>query len=69
MAMPIVYEVDRVRVKRSSEARLVQAIQHGQPILSVIACFQKPEEGLAHQVAMPQVPPPEQLEFAHVQQQ
>src|SRR5690242_13403751 len=66
MAHPIVYEVDRVRDGRSFTARRVQAIQHGEPILSMIASFQKPESGLEHQVKMPDVPPPEQLEFAHV---
>ena len=66
MALPIVYEVDRVRDGRSFTARRVQAIQHGEPILSMIASFQKPEKGLEHQIPMPQVPPPEALEFAHV---
>ena len=66
MAMPIVYEVDRVRDGRTFTARRVQAIQHGEPILSLIASFQKPEAGLDHQIAMPKVAPPEQLEFAHV---
>jgi acyl-CoA thioesterase-2 len=66
MALPIVYEVDRVRDGRSFTARRVQAVQNGAPILSLIASFQKPEAGLSHQVRMPDVPPPEQLEFAHV---
>ncbi|HUR40162.1 MAG TPA: acyl-CoA thioesterase II [Verrucomicrobiae bacterium] len=66
MAMPIVYEVDRVRDGRSFTARRVQAIQHGAPILSMIASFQKPEGGLEHQVPMPEVPQPEALEFSHV---
>jgi acyl-CoA thioesterase-2 len=65
MAEPIVYEVDRVRDGRSFTARRVQAIQHGQPILSMIVSFQKPEPGLTHQIQMPDVPPPEKLEFAH----
>jgi acyl-CoA thioesterase-2 len=61
MAMAIVYEVDRVRDGRSFTTRRVQAIQHGQPILSMIASFQRPESGLEHQVAMPDVPAPETL--------
>ena len=69
MALPIVYEVDRVRDGRSFTARRVQAIQHGEPILSMIASFQRPEAGLEHQVEMPKVTPPEQLEFAHVLRQ
>src|SRR5690349_2420031 len=67
MAHPIVYEVDRVRDGRSFIARRVQAIQNGAPILSMIASFQTPEPGLEHQSKMPDVPPPEKLEFAHVQ--
>src|SRR5882757_7882421 len=65
MSLPIIYEVDRVRDGRSFTARRVQAIQHGQPILSLIASFQKPEGGLDHQVPMPQVPAPETLADMH----
>ena len=65
MALPIIYEVDRVRDGRSFTARRVQAIQHGQPILSLIASFQHPEDGPEHQLAMPEVPPPEALRSQH----
>lgn len=58
---PIVYQVDRVRDGRSFSARRVQAIQHGRPILSMIASFQKVEGGLDHAAPMPEVPPPESL--------
>ena len=61
MAAPIVYEVDRVRDGRSFAARRVQAIQHGRPILSLMASFQVPETGLEHQAPPPAVPPPESL--------
>src|SRR5215468_8029997 len=61
MAAPIVYEVDRIRDGRSFTARRVQAVQHGQPILSMIASFHLAEPGLEHQAPMPQVPPPESL--------
>ncbi|ROH92979.1 acyl-CoA thioesterase II [Stagnimonas aquatica] len=61
MNAPIVYEVDRIRDGGSFSARRVQAIQHGRPILSMIASFQVPEDGLEHQVTMPEVPPPESL--------
>ena len=61
MAAPIVYEVDRIRDGRSFTARRVQAIQHGRPILSMIASFHVAEPGLEHQAPMPQVPPPESL--------
>lgn len=58
---PIIYEVDRVRDGGSFSARRVQAIQHGKPILSMIASFQKPEPGLEHQAPMPAVPDPDSL--------
>ena len=61
MAAPIVYEVDRIRDGGSFSARRVQAIQHGRPILSMIASFQVPETGSEHQLPMPAVPPPEAL--------
>jgi acyl-CoA thioesterase-2 len=58
---PIVYQVERIRDGRSFSARRVQAIQHGRPILSMIASFQVPEEGLEHAPPMPEVPAPETL--------
>jgi acyl-CoA thioesterase II len=61
VAAPIVYQVDRIRDGRSFSARRVQAIQHGRPILSMIASFQAPEAGLEHAAPMPEVPPPEAL--------
>ncbi len=61
MAAPIVYMVDRLRDGRSFSARRVQAIQHGRPILSMIASFQVDEPGLEHAEPMPDVPPPESL--------
>lgn len=66
MAAPIVYEVDRIRDGRSFSARRVQAIQHGRPILSMIASFQVPEQGLEHSYSMPEVPPPESLKSTAV---
>jgi acyl-CoA thioesterase-2 len=70
MAAPIVYEVERIRDGKSFSARRVQAIQHGQPILSMIASFQVEEEGFEHQVPPPQVPPPEGLKnFAELRDQ
>jgi acyl-CoA thioesterase-2 len=61
MAKPIVYDVDRVRDGRTFSARRVQAIQHGNPILTMIASFQRPEAGLSHQVEAPEVPHPDTL--------
>jgi acyl-CoA thioesterase-2 len=61
MDAAVVYEVDRVRDGRSFTTRRVQAIQHGQPILTLMASFQRDEDGYQHQVEMPPVPTPEQL--------
>jgi acyl-CoA thioesterase-2 len=59
--VPIIYEVDRYRDGRSFKTRRVVAIQHGKQIFTMAASFHLEEEGLDHQVAMPQVPPPEEL--------
>jgi acyl-CoA thioesterase-2 len=58
---PIVYEVDRSRDGHGFSSRRVVAIQHGEQIFHMAASFQVPEPGLAHQLPMPQVPPPESL--------
>ncbi|QHS09342.1 acyl-CoA thioesterase II [Sinimarinibacterium sp. NLF-5-8] len=64
MSKPIVYEVDRVRDGRSFTTRRVQAIQSGQPILTMMTSFQHDEPGLEHQQPMPDVQPPEKLRSA-----
>jgi len=58
---PIVYEVDRSLDGHSFSNRRVVAIQHGQQIFNMAASFQLAESGFDHQIAMPQVPPPEGL--------
>ncbi|MBN7757110.1 acyl-CoA thioesterase II [Nitratireductor aquimarinus] len=61
-AVPIIYEVDRIRDGGSFTTRRVVAIQHGHAIFSLSASFQKEEPGLDHQIPMPQdVTPPENL--------
>lgn len=57
---PIVYDVDRARDGLSFSMRRVVAIQHGHQIFNLSASFQKPEDGLEHQVAMPEVPGPDE---------
>ncbi len=59
--VPIIYDVDRIRDGGSFTTRRVVAIQHGQPIFSMAVSFHKMEEGFEHQIAMPEVPPPEAL--------
>lgn len=60
-SVPIIYQVERIRDGASFTTRRVVAIQHGKAIFSMSASFQVAEPGFDHQVAMPQVPPPEQL--------
>ncbi len=59
--IPILYEVERIRDGRSFTTRRVKAIQHGEAIFSLSASFQVVEPGLSHQIAMPDVPGPEEL--------
>jgi len=58
-AVPIIYDVDRVRDGRSFATRRVLARQHGRPIYALTASFQVAEDGFDHQDAMPEVPSPE----------
>ena len=60
-AVPIIYEVERLRDGTSFATRRVKAIQHGQAIFTLSASFQIREPGLHHAAAMPDVPPPEDL--------
>ena len=59
---PVVYEVDRIRDGRSFTTRRVVAIQKGRPIFNLAASFQVDEPGFSHQLSMPVVPGPEELE-------
>ncbi|MCB1419107.1 MAG: acyl-CoA thioesterase II [Notoacmeibacter sp.] len=61
-AVPIIYEVDRIRDGRTFLTRRVNAIQHGHAIFTLVTSFQTPEEGLEFQFSMPEgVPPPEEV--------
>jgi acyl-CoA thioesterase-2 len=60
-AVPIVYEVDRIRDGKSFTTRRCNAIQHGRAIFSLSASFQIEEAGLEHAFSMPKVPFPESL--------
>jgi acyl-CoA thioesterase-2 len=60
-AVPIIYDVDRIRDGKSFTTRRVVAIQHGHAIFSMSASFQVEESGLDHQLPAPSVPPPEEL--------
>ncbi len=59
---PITFGVQRLRDGRSFSARRTHAYQNGVPILSMIASFQTPDEGIVHQDTMPAgMPDPESL--------
>ena len=60
-AVPIVYEVDRIRDGKSFATRRCVAIQHGKAIFALSASFQTTEGGLEHQMSPPKVPMPEDL--------
>ncbi|MBA2283111.1 MAG: acyl-CoA thioesterase II [Actinomycetota bacterium] len=61
-SVPILYEVDRIRDGRSFTTRRVVAIQHGKAIFNLQSSFQKPEQGLEHQLPVPEgIPAPEEL--------
>ncbi len=59
---PIIYRIERDRDGRSFSTRRIIALQKGKPILNMAANFQRLEDGLEYQVAMPDVPPPEELQ-------
>jgi acyl-CoA thioesterase-2 len=59
-AVPIVYDVERIRDGRSFSTRRVVARQHGRPIYYMTVSFQVPEEGYEHQDVMPDVTSPDE---------
>ncbi len=60
-AVPINYEVDRIRDGKSFSTRRVVALQKETAIFSMSASFHLAEEGFDHQSDMPDVPGPEEL--------
>lgn len=60
--VPVTYAVDRIHDGRSFSTRRTQAYQDGVPIFSMIASFQIDDEGVEHQLTMPEgIPGPEDL--------
>lgn len=56
---PIDYMVERIREGRNFLTRRVTAIQGGHTIFEASVSFTAPEEGISHQVPMPDAPAPE----------
>jgi acyl-CoA thioesterase-2 len=65
-AIPILYEVDRIRDGRSFSTRRVVAIQNGQAIFNLACSFHDDEEGLMHQDIITDIPNPEELPILEV---
>jgi len=60
--LPVIYDVDPIRDGRSFVTRRVVAIQNGEAIFSISVSFHVGEDGVSHQIDMPEVPQPEELE-------
>jgi len=60
-AVPIIYEVERIRDGASFATRRVKAIQHGRAIFAMSVSFHRAEDGYTHQAVMPKVAMPEDL--------
>lgn len=60
-ASPIRFVVHRIRDGRTFTTRHVVAHQGGEAIFDLSISFTEPEEGIAHQDAMPDAPAPERL--------
>jgi acyl-CoA thioesterase II len=60
-AVPIIYEVERIRDGGSFTTRRVKGIQHGKAMFAMSVSFQKAEQSFEHQSSMPKVPMPEEL--------
>jgi acyl-CoA thioesterase-2 len=58
-AVPIVFNVDRIRDGSSFTTRRVVAIQRGRAIFNMSVSFHKDEMGYEHQIPMPEAPAPE----------
>ena len=59
--IPIKYEVDVIRDGGSFTTRRVVAFQNEKAIFNMSASFQKVQDGVDHQIAMPNVLPPQNL--------
>lgn len=56
---PMVFQVENLRDGKSFATRYVKVIQHGAVIFTMMASFAVPEEGLEHQMEMPEVDGPD----------
>lgn len=61
LEIPIIYEVDNIRDGRSFSTRRVVARQKGKAIFNMSASFQVHEEGVEHQITIPNLITPKKL--------
>jgi len=61
LSIPITYEVDTIRNGGSFTTRRVVALQNGKAIFNMAASFQTYEEGVDHQITMPNLTVPDLL--------
>ena len=61
IAIPITYNVEVIKVGRSFNTLRVKALQNDKTIFIMAASYHIPEEGIHHQIAMPNVAQPESL--------
>jgi acyl-CoA thioesterase-2 len=59
--VPIRFVVHRIRDGRSFTTRRVVAHQGGEAILGLESSFTLPEQGISHEDAMPEAPPPDEV--------
>jgi len=59
---PIIYQVDNIRDGGSFTTRRVTGIQNGKAIFILAASFQLLQPGLAHQIDMPDITQPDELQ-------
>ncbi|XP_024533592.1 uncharacterized protein LOC9637487 isoform X2 [Selaginella moellendorffii] len=68
-SIPIIYRVQRIRDGYNFANRSVSAFQSDQIIFTMTASFRRGESGAEHQLPVPCVPPPEELEREEIAQQ
>jgi len=61
ISIPITYKVEVIKEGRSFNALRVNALQNDKTIFIMAASYHIPEEGINHQIAMPNVAQPESL--------
>ena len=64
-AVPALFEVERIRDGKSFTTRRVVVVQNGLAIFNMDASFHLSEPGLAHQIPMPKLSPPDENQLVN----